>query len=109
VGVGVGVAGMLGRTFQVYKKQENGDYTKMVYQLRNQEIRRGKVFPIVKGAVAAVVAVDASVASDTHESASLGIGAGAYMGLGLSSLFKMKEITPNFKVLFEQLDMGFME
>ena len=109
VGVGVGVAGMLGRTFQVYKKQENGDYTKMVYQLRNQEIRRGKVFPIVKGAVAAIVAVDASVASDTHESASLGIGAGAYMGLGLSSLFKMKEITPNFKVLFEQLDMGFME
>ena len=91
-----------------YTKDKDNMYRETTYSVSYNEIREKKLGLQAKGTVGLGLGIGSREIQD-RKVEEIGLGLGGFAGLGFCSMFKIRDITPDFRELFLLLNMDFLE
>ena len=103
---GIGAGGILGKKIQTYKKNYSNEYTQQTYTICYSRLQNKHMIPSAHTNLSVLLGIESNI-TPTHWHNNISFGLGYYAGFGFTNVFKVKELTPNFKELFNLLDLGF--
>ncbi len=106
ISIGLGFGGVAAVNSQEYRQKENGEFEEKFYNLTYEEIRNNKLN--FTGDISCGCGPGIHINNNTAAFFdTMGVGLGAFGGLGIGTLFKSKKLRSNFSPLFKHLNLGF--